>query len=484
MPLDLKYRPRRFADILGNQAVIQLLRQLSVADKLSERSLMFGGPKGCGKTSLARVVACAVVCSSKRDGEPCGECESCQGVKLESAENFEEFDAATQGSVDHMRAIVADLDYGNLSGKPSIYILDEAQRLTKQAQDALLKAVEERRLLVILCTTEPHKIQGPLRDRLTEFPISAPPADILLAHLQRVCVAENVKASDDSLRLIMQAQSNCPRTCLTALEILSSVGEVKLDDVREYFRFGATEKLVQAMEGLASNPRIALVAISELLDAEGPSWVCEKAILIIASAVRASVGAKAPIVVPGNTRGPAWLAIAKALGSLDKPTAVDVEVILLEAIPNLPAAPAVPLSPDWENRLSTISATSMGAQKLPSPGTVEIPSNPVVQPSLPKAEVFVPPPSPKTPEPLPKVSERRVVEPKSKELEIDGVKFTKDEKLTSVDDKLEKGSRGAPTAADCSKEPPAVRLDKDHEPMAPKEFARGFIKRIKGESPV
>ena len=461
MPLDLKYRPRKFADVLGNQAVVKLLHQLSRAGKLGERSLMFGGPKGCGKTSLARIVACAVVCNDLQDGEPCGVCDSCLGVKQESAESFEEFDAATQGSVEHMRSIVSELDYGNLNGKPSIFILDEAQRLTKHAQDALLKSVEERRMLVILCTTEPHKIQGPLRDRLTEFPVSAPSAEVLLAALARVCVMESIPSpAPEVLQLIIQAQDNCPRTCLTTLETLSGAGEITVEDVKTYFRFGAIEKLVRAMEGLASDPRASLPVISELLDTEGPSWVCEKAILVITSAIRLSVGAKPAFPVPGNTRGPGWLAIAKTLGSLDKPTASDVEAILLEAIPNLPPA------------VEPIVARRVVASE------VELPANPVIIPVAhkPAEPVKVPEPIVANP-PKPAEPARKIVE--SKALEIDGVKFTKEEKLTSVDSKIEKGTRGAPTTVGPTSAP-EVRLDKDLRPMPPKEFSRGFIQRIKG----
>jgi DNA polymerase-3 subunit gamma/tau len=474
MPLDLKYRPRKFADVLGNQAVVQLLHQLSRASKLGERSLMFGGPKGCGKTSLARIVACAIVCNELKDGEPCGTCESCLGVKQESAESFEEFDAATQGSVEHMRTIVSELDYGNLSGKPSIFILDEAQRLTKQAQDALLKSVEERRMLVILSTTEPHKIQGPMRDRLTEFPISAPPAEALAAHLRRVCDTEGIKASDEALKLIMQAQANCPRTCLTALETLAAVGEVSPEDVKTYFRFGATEKLVQALETLPSDPRAALGTISELIDTEGPSWVCEKAILVVTSAVRASVGAKPAIQVPGGTRGPAWLAIAKALGTLDKPTAADVEAILLEAVPNLPPAAATPLPSDWQERLRGSAAGPLVETVGPSQNVAPPEPAPAPKPVEMKAPE---PPKPVAPKPAEPV--RKKVEPKV--LEIDGVNFTKEEKLSSIDDKLERGSRGAPQATGPSVAP-EVRLDKDRIPMGPKEFSRAFIQRVKGES--
>jgi DNA polymerase III subunit gamma/tau len=499
MHLDLKYRPKKFSEVVGNSATVQLLLQLSREGKLGERSLMFGGPKGCGKTSLARIVACAVVCTELNGGEPCGECESCLGVRQESAENFEEFDAATQGSVDHMRNIVSELDYGNLNGKPSVFILDEAQRLTKQAQDAILKSIEDRRMLVILSTTEPHKIQGPLRSRLTEFPISTPPEKELETRLRQISDIEKIKISDEALLLIMKAQEYCPRTCITALDMLSitpSEGryEISLDDVKKYFRFGAVEKLIVSLELLTTNPSGAISSISELLSSEGPSWVRDNVIIIITSAVRQSIGAKPTIVVPATlygTRGPIWLSVAKLLGTLDKPNAADIEAILLDAVPNLPvASPQLP--PNWQELIATPprplqhSISSSLADLVPNTIS-ETPKISVVDEVVTGVKdedkkVLTATPEPeKTPikaAPVVPTPTRRIVESKKADLEIDGVNFTAHEKLTSIDDKIEKGSRGVPTLS-APADTPEVQLSKDRLPLTAKEFSRGFSKRIK-----
>lgn len=461
---DLKYRPRKFSDVLGNKSVVQLLLKLSRKRELSDRSLMFGGPRGCGKTSLARIVACSVVCDNLTEGEPCGECDSCLGVRQESSDSFEEFDAATQGSVDHMRGIVSDLEYGNLNGKPSLFIMDEAQRLTKQAQDAMLKNVEDRRLFVILSTTEPHKIQGPLRGRLTEFSITPPSPEELFQFLSRVCTQEQISSDAESLRLIIQAQENCPRTCLTSLQLLSSTSIfVTVDAVKAHFRFGALEKLIKALENLATDPRQALMQIGELLDEEGPSWMRDNVVLIITSAVRVSVGAKPTVAVPASlytTRGPAWLSVARSLSLLDKPVAADIEAILMDAIPNLPAAPA--------------PVMVLPSAPLPSP-VVSPPAEPPT-PSPPPA-VSTKPPEPQTKPVAPKP----VVKPTSsaRTLKIDEIEFSSDERLTSVDHKIEKGTRGPPSGPNHS-EAPRVQYDQDKEPLSGKDFARGLVQRFKG----
>jgi len=474
-PLDLKYRPRKFSDILGNKAVVQLLLQLSRAEKLGERSLMFGGTKGCGKTSLARIVACAVVCTELHDGEPCGSCESCIGVRQESIESFEEFDAATQGSVDHMRSIISELEYGNLNGKPSIFILDEAQRLTKQAQDALLKSVEDRRMLVILSTTEPHKIQGPLRSRLTEFSISPPSTQELEARLRQISNIESIKISDEALRLIIQAQNNCPRTCFVALDMLAIAGEVTIDDVKTYFRFGAIEKLVGALNTLSTVPIDAIISISELLDSEGPSWVRDNVIIVITNAIRISVGAKPTVLIPVNTttiKGTAWLSVAKSLGVLDKPNSADIEAILLEMIPNLPTASILPH--DLEKKLNTPSfplrdSISSSLADLPIHKQEE-PAKPIQVDTASFKALFTEPEKKEAPKTEPT---RKIVESKKSDIEINGINFTSTEKLTSIDDRIEKGTRGIPVMSTIPNTP-EVKKDKTRVPMTPKEFARGF----------
>ncbi len=474
---DLKYRPQKFAKVLGNKAVVQLLLSCSKKRTLGSRSLMFAGPKGCGKTSLAKISAMAIVCDDLKDGEPCNECDSCQGVITDTLESFDEFDAATQGTVERIRGIIADLDYGNISGKPTLYILDEAHRLTKQAQDALLKSTEDRRLQVVICTTEAHKIQETIRSRMTEYSIMAPSLQELETLLAFVCTNESIQASPEALKLIIQAQACCPRTCLTSLQLLSNLGDITADSVRNHFRFGQMEKLVRSLEQLSTDPRAALASIGELLDTEGPTWIQENTVRIVTSAVRMSVGAKPTIPVPPtfySTRGPVWLQVAKQMSMLDRPGPADVEAILLEAIPNLPSGAPVSFPPNWEERLSK--------PESPTTTPVAAPAAPVASPAPPVVQIAPPPTPQPQPSPAPAKLPAKVESPKpAKSIEIDGVKFDAAETLTSLDKKIEHGTRGAPQPVDSLKSQ-GVEYDKAREPMSEKEFARGFTQRVRKEN--
>jgi len=467
LELDLKYRPRKFIDVIGNDAVVKLLLSLSREHKLGSRSMMFGGPKGCGKTSLARIAARAIVCDSIQDGEPCNECISCQSVITESAENFDEFDAATQGTVDRMRNIVSELDYGSLNSKPFVFILDEAHRLTKQAQDALLKSVEDRRLIVIMCTTEPHKLGLALRSRVTEYPVVPPTIDQMLGLLETVCKEEKISYTEAALKALIQGENNCPRTCLTTLELLTTgTGRLEKESIQSYFRFAASEHLVHALSILDGNPPQALSILDGLFATEGPVWVRDNIVAAIASEMRKNVGAKPTYQVPTEffkNRGAAWADLARQLGSIDRPNVADIEAALMAGLQVIQSTPVQPVTYTYV------------APAAPSPAVSAPASDPIPVKATPAATQVAPPvpsASPSTPPP-----KKDVPKPPA-EVEVDGIIFSKTENLTSLDSKIE-SSRGvsAPLTTIAG---PNVEWDKTRIPMSEREFQRGFAERFKG----
>jgi len=454
---DLKYRPRRFSEVVGNAGAVRLLKKLSAEGRLARRSMMFGGPKGCGKTSLARIVARAIVCDELDGGEPCGECHSCLSVAAESADSFEEFDAATQGTVDHMRSIVDGLDYGNLSGKPFVFIMDEAHRLSKQAQDALLKSVEDRRLVVILCTTEPHKIQGAIRSRVTEFPVTAPSESEVVARMEHVCRSESIAFEPEALKLAARSLDFCPRTCLFTVELLAP--SVTVAAVREHFRYPSLESVASVLGKVDSNPASALEELDSLMSAEGPSWVRDNMILAISSGLRVSVGARATFPAGHGffqSRGRRWADLARMLGSFDKPSHADIEAALIS---DCPAVPVV-----QTQATAVVSAQPPAQAQVATPvAAVQLPQPALAPPPIPAA---APPPA----------APPAIAVSSHKEIEVDGVKFTKDESLTSLDSKIESGARSAPVPAVTSLS--GVELDRSKIPIPEKEFARGLVQRF------
>lgn len=459
LELDLKYRPRRFRDVVGNAGVVRLLLARSRAGSLAGRSMMFGGPKGCGKTSLARIVALAIVCDRLQDGEPCGSCDSCAAVLADGSMVADEFDAATGGTVDRIRGILADLEYGTVNGRPRVVILDEAQRLSKASQDALLKSVEDRRLVAILCTTEPHKIGEAIRSRVEEYPVSPPSLEDLTGRVLEICRKEGIQAHEEAVRLMCQHLKCCPRECVSAAETLSAVGGVNEQSVREFLRFDSYEAVAEVLTAVDADPAAALSRLDSVMQREGAAWVRDAMVHAISSSMRAAVGARPTYPVATSffaARGMRWADLARSLGQIEKPQAPDVEAAILAECPRMPS---------------------------PAPFVVQAPPPPAVQPGpvVRPQQVSAPPsaqapaPAPRTPDP-PKPSVKPPEPPQPKTMTIDGVIFSTAERLTSIDHKIEPGSRGAPAP----EAGPTARVEWDgaHAPIPEKDFARGLKQRL------
>lgn len=461
--LDLKYRPRRFADVLGNAGVRKLLLRRSVDRTLAGRSKMFGGPKGCGKTTLARITAMALACSSLRDGEPCGECAECASILENSHPNVQEFDAASEGTVDKIRGMVKDADYGTIGDGKCVYILDEAQRLTAQAQDALLRPVESRDFLVILCTTEPDKIKVPIRSRVEEFSISAPTEDELIPWLSNICTREGIQANEAGLRMIARARDCCPRLCVLALDTISAEGPVDEKTARQFLGFDDFEAVTRILTLIDQDPMRAFSALDELSVRRSPSWIRDTVVWAITSALRSDVGANGNFPVPTGrffeARLEGWVHLARELGRMDRPSTPDLEASLLQTMPkfNLPRSTPVlhaavqgtpPVTPGERPDTSTRFEVREG-----------VPTHPPSPPAPPP-----PPPPPPT-----KVAPVKA----SASMEIDGIRFTVDERLTTLDDKIERGS-SVPAPSNGQPGLP-VEFDRAHVPITEQEFVRSLF---------
>ena len=501
--LDLKYRPAKFAEVVGNRSIVQLLLARSKNGTLAGRSMMFGGPKGCGKTTLARIVARAIACSELHEGEPCGSCSACLSITEDSSASTEEFDAATQGTVDRIRSIVDDLEYGTFDGKPRVVILDEAHRLSKSSQDALLKAVEDRRFVVILCTTEPHKIGEAIRSRVEEYPVTPPPTPEIVERMASVCKEENLEYEPEALSIIAQARGNCPRTCISDLGTLSTLGSITVEAARQHFRYGSMDSLVEALCCLDSDTKKCLALLDEVMAVEGPAWVRDSIVHAIASSMREAVGAKPTFFVPTRffpVRGRDWANLARDLSRIDKPNASDIESCLLSSSSQVPivGAPAprvipaelpreLPVAARLDAILPKPSSDAQSSGRAPyappppvdaiPPKLVNAPDKPEKPALLASGNLFTTPSkpiskdAPSTPRSTPRPA------PKAKIVEIDGVQFSAEETLTSLDEKIEKG----PSSVIAEPPPPSaeVELEKSRIPMPEKEFARGFVQRVK-----
>ena len=160
MGFDTKYRPLRYKDVCGQDAIKRVLRKFVSSGRGFDQSYLFAGPYGSGKTTLGRILARSLLCDNPQDGESCGSCDSCLSILKGSSENFVEFDAATNSGKSEIKKILEEIQYTTFSGGKRLYLMDEAHRLSKDALDALLKPMEEGKLVCIFATTEPEKMRA------------------------------------------------------------------------------------------------------------------------------------------------------------------------------------------------------------------------------------------------------------------------------------------------------------------------------------
>lgn len=272
---DVRYRPARFSDVLGQTGAIQVLKARLKKGTALDTSYIFSGGHGQGKTTLARILARAMLCQQlTEDQEPCNQCDNCQAAMDESSAALIEMDAASKGKIEHARAIVDQLPFVILNAPKKVYIIDEAHRMSVDAQDVLLKPVEEKRLVGIFCTTEPEKIRGPIRSRCEEHPIRRITRDDVLKRMKWVLEQEKVEYQDDAVLTVIDHSGGHIRDILNKLEMVAQLGPVTLEAVREYLNLSVISTYYEILLALA-NPTVAIPLADSACDRVGPEAVLE-----------------------------------------------------------------------------------------------------------------------------------------------------------------------------------------------------------------
>ncbi|MCM2266235.1 MAG: DNA polymerase III subunit gamma/tau [Elusimicrobiales bacterium] len=271
--LATKYRPGDLGEVMGQETIKTTLQNAVKLGRVAH-SYVFYGPRGCGKTTIARILAKTLNCQHTKDGAPCGKCPSCLEIAESKSIDVIEIDAASNTGVDKVRSVIIDqVGFAPSRDKYKVYILDEVHMLSTGAFNALLKTVEEppAHVVFIMATTEQHKVPATILSRSQCFrfrPISE--ADIV-ARLEEVTKAEKIKADPEALRLIARSAGGAMRDGLTMLDRAASFGhgEVRTAVVNELLGHPDHELVNSLAVALAARDAKALHAAFDKLNSEG-----------------------------------------------------------------------------------------------------------------------------------------------------------------------------------------------------------------------
>jgi DNA polymerase III subunit gamma/tau len=224
-----KYRPSVFGDVIGQEHVTTPLSNALTSGNI-HHAYLFSGPRGCGKTSSARIMARSLNCESGPTPTPCGVCQSCKDLVANGPGSLDviELDAATHGLVDDARDLRDKAFFAPVSSRYKIYIIDEAHQLGPGAANALLKVVEEppAHVLFIFATTEPDKLIATIRSRTHHYPFRLVPPAILSNHLEKICEHEGIKVAKGVISLVVRSSGGSVRDALSVLgQLLAGAGK-------------------------------------------------------------------------------------------------------------------------------------------------------------------------------------------------------------------------------------------------------------------
>src|SRR5213080_4392526 len=226
-----RYRPQTPADVLGQDHVVRALTGAIREDRL-HHAFLFCGPRGTGKTSTARILAKMVNCEKGPTAEPCNVCEQCVAIREGTHVDVVEIDAASHGGVDDARELRERAPTAPVMGREKVYILDEAQRLSREAFDALLKLFEEPPpgVRFVLCTTEPHKMPATIVGRCQRFDFRRGTSDVVAEHLMRIAKDEGVELSQEAAVAMARQAEGSFRDALSLLDQATVLAGEKIDE--------------------------------------------------------------------------------------------------------------------------------------------------------------------------------------------------------------------------------------------------------------
>lgn len=265
-----KWRPQTFEQVVGQKHVVQTLRNALRSDEVAH-AYLFAGPRGTGKTTVARLLAKAVNCLGQDEEKPCNQCPICQAINNGQLLDLIEIDAASNRGIDEIRDLRTKVNFAPSQARYKVYILDEAHMLTNEAFNALLKTLEEppSHAIFILVTTEPHKLPATIISRCQRFDFHRLSPPEIIGELERISELEGVRVQPRALELIARSATGSLRDAISLLDQVITAGgqEVTLEQVQEALgmaRMGAAAELVSSL--IEGDVSLGLRLINQVID--------------------------------------------------------------------------------------------------------------------------------------------------------------------------------------------------------------------------
>lgn len=265
-----KFRPLNFSEMVGQEHITRTLRNQVIEQRVGH-AYLFNGGRGTGKTSAAKILARAVNCLNPKDGEPCNECEICKAILLGSLTDVVEMDAASNNSVEDIRAIRDEVNFLPTRAKYRVYIIDEVHMLSTGAFNALLKTLEEppEHVKFILATTEPQKLPATILSRCQRFDFKRISTQDIIKRLEIICKESNIQISKEALELIAILSEGAMRDAISILERCAAeqTEEINEDKVRDLVGIPKITYINKLAKGIINKePEEAINIVNTILE--------------------------------------------------------------------------------------------------------------------------------------------------------------------------------------------------------------------------
>ena len=267
-----KFRPQNFDEVIGQEHISQTLKN-AISENRIAHAYLFSGPRGCGKTTMARILAKALNCKNGPTANPCGVCENCVEIGKSANIDVLEIDGASNNGIDEIRALRENVKFAAANSKYKIYIIDEAHQITTQAFNALLKTLEEppAHVIFILATTEQHKIPVTILSRCQRYRFKLISTKEIANAIKNIGQKEGFEIDDDALSIVVSASGGSMRDALSLLDqaVSSNTGKITGDYIRGLLGLLPKEIIALVTENLAKGDILAILKTVKEISEQG-----------------------------------------------------------------------------------------------------------------------------------------------------------------------------------------------------------------------